>query len=1363
MSSTVAGWIDSLELGEGFAYVAGWLRLPLGAFAAGSVALRLATENGAFEQPIRRTRKRADLATAPGEPEAQGFQILLPARAAGSEIRLAILQDGEAVPTGPELILPRPFRPRGHLGQPNRHGIGGWVFDGPAARPSLLVDGRFEFPLLLDQHRPDLRFEDGRDPPLWGFQVTLEALGTAMRDAWPAASLLDGAPHGVTLLASGVELGHEVLHLPRFMEGALELARPGEARGWAAEIDPGRELPAVELVLDGTRWASLPAIEARRDLIAAGVGTRLIGGAFRARLPWLNPGDRPTLAVSLRPAHGLAALKGEAALEALPPWRPDHGTLRDTLPVSGVPPVAIVIAIHNAADDLARCLDSVIRHTTGAARLILIDDASTDPAVAGVLAQHAEQERIELHRNEQNLGYTATVNRGLALAGRDDVVLLNSDTVVGPRWLDGLRLAAYSRPNIGTVTPLSNNAGAFSAPEFDRDNMLPDWFAPDDMARLARQASLALWPAVPTGNGFCMYVRRACLDAVGAFDTEAFPRGYGEENDFCMRAGHAGFDNLVDDRTLVWHRRSASFGDSRKEHIAAGRQVLAARYPEYRALVAVFREDEAFLAIRWRLRRALEAAQAALTRPRPRVLFVIATESGGTPQTNRDLMAALADRYEPWVLRSDGAGLILTRFGEEAPAEHHRLGRALEPGTHRSGEYDRRVADILLRHGFELVHVRHLAWHGLGLTATARALGIPVVFSFHDFYAVCPTIKLLDGEGRHCGGRCSAGSGECAPELWPASQMPSLRERFVHRWRVMMENALRACDAFVTTAPSARATLLETFPFLAERDFRLIPHGRSFARLATLATEPSPDEPLRVLVPGNISAAKGGATIAAIAALDTEREIEFHVLGAVDDTLAEPRPGIVLHGRYERDAFAERAREIHPHIAAILSVWPETYCHTLTECWAAGLPVLGSALGAVGERIALHGGGWLADAAADPAQLLAFLRHLKRDIVEVRARRDEVLDWQRSVGRHYDANAMAAAYDVLYREVLERRRAFAAARPAARPPVVLVPERRAPGAASRIGLPVANALGRGVVYRSVLASCPFGGAAGGGDALLVGCGAVPAHDLPDLLARAAAARLPAVIEVSEAAARDALDHPNGETAALLARGVLLAATPRAARLLEAAGRRCATLPAALDPVEWHAALPALGEEAGAAAMLAFGDDPALDPLRAPLAHLAALEVAPLSLAGAPAGPDLPSPRGLRALVPYGALAILPGAAAPGGSAPPGLMEQRALAAAAAGLVVLRRAGEEEPFGETARGEILLPAHPLAWTRMIAELAVDPARRSRLARRAMRHARAQVAHDLRAAALDRIITAHLASRAAAEEPAPAAIERHDMPA
>lgn len=1127
----LAGAATLIEAAPGHLFLMGWFRLHKAVAPSaweGAAELLLGPPGTPMlRRPLRRTAASAE------EPRLRRFEILVGEAGDWPLVEVGLRLGEQTLALTGEPVTPAPFVRRGALEQFGRAGIAGWVFDLPGEVPELLVDGRVILPVALDRPRPDLPFDDAQPERCLGFHLTPEALGTLLRAHDPALAVMDGTPRGVSLLLGGQERQHLTLRHERRLDGRLERAGPSLAEGWATEAEPGPGPVTVDVMLEGTRWRTVRADVTRQDLVANGVGSRLRGGAMRIPLPWRNPTGAPTPRLSLRAAHGLQELKGTLELEGLAPWRPDRGGLVDALPLAA-PAVTIIIPIYNAAEDLDRCIAAVLRHTTGAARLLLIDDASPDPAVSKVLARHAGRPGVEVLRNAVNRGFTATCNIGLAAAGRDDVVLLNSDTIVGPGWLDGLRLAAGSGPHVGSVTPLSNNAGAFSVPEIGVENHFAPWFMAEDMARLARQSALALWPEVPTGHGFCLYIRRACLDAVGTLDEEAFPRGYGEENDFCLRAVRAGFANLLDDRTLVWHRRSASFGEARTALMAAGRAALEQRYPEYGRLTPFFAESPVMDAVRWRVRHALNAAWRTHAVPCPRVLFVISTQSGGTPQTNRDLMDALSDRYEPWLLRCESGRLEL-RGPDGALVEQLRLDLPIVPATHHSHEYDRAVADMLVRHGIELVHVRHIAWHGIGLPALCRRLGIPVVFSFHDFYTACPTVKLLDAEGRFCGGRCTEGEGDCTAELWPEGQIPPLRHRFIHRWRAMMAEALAACDAFVTTAPSARDILLDAFPLLHGRDLRVIPHGRDFARMQRLAEEPSLDEPLRVLVPGNISRAKGSALIAEMAGLDAGREVEFHVLGEVDQHLRGPRPGVILHGRYPREEFAERVRAIRPHVAAVFSIWPETWCHTLTESWSAGLPVLAFDVGSQAERIREAGAGWVLPRDTPPEGVLASLTGLRRDRDALRTVEAKVVEWQRTLGRHSSTASMAAAYDLLYQDVLRARRSFAgeAERGILPCPVVFeitgrrtgqVPPRRRGAASGLVTLPVTTGF-------------PFSRARSGGVggmgfaerpvAVLVRSSALVPRDLPDFLRDCDAAGMPVMLELDEAQAA-ALAQPSAE-------------------------------------------------------------------------------------------------------------------------------------------------------------------------------------------------------------------------------------------
>jgi hypothetical protein len=94
--------------------------------------------------------------------------------------------------------------------------------------------------------------------------------------------------------------------------------------------------------------------------------------------------------------------------------------------------------------------------------------------------------------------------------------------------------------------------------------------------------------------GFCMFIRRDALDLLGAFDAERFGRGYGEENDFCMRAWKAGWRNVLAADVFVFHEGAVSFSTERAALTQAAGQALVAVHPEYPAKVHEFvRNDPA--------------------------------------------------------------------------------------------------------------------------------------------------------------------------------------------------------------------------------------------------------------------------------------------------------------------------------------------------------------------------------------------------------------------------------------------------------------------------------------------------------------------------------------------------------------------------------------------------------------------------------------------------------------------------------------------------------------------------------------------------------------------------------------------------
>lgn len=254
-------------------------------------------------------------------------------------------------------------------------------------------------------------------------------------------------------------------------------------------------------------------------------------------------------------------------------------------------PADVVIPVYNAHDDLLRCLYSVMVHYENE-RIILIDDTSTDPRIGSLFSslEPYQSSWFILIRQEKNRGFAATVNRGMHYS-QNDIVLLNSDTIVTKGWVKKLQEGAGSLKNCGTMTPLSNNGTICSVPVMMEKNLLPPGISIDSYADMIEQISFGQFPAIPSGIGFCLYITRECLDAIGYFDEVTYREGYGEETDFCLRAREAGMTHHVCDTTFVYHRGMASFSARAMSRLRKGIALLNARYPSYQDEVTAFTRD----------------------------------------------------------------------------------------------------------------------------------------------------------------------------------------------------------------------------------------------------------------------------------------------------------------------------------------------------------------------------------------------------------------------------------------------------------------------------------------------------------------------------------------------------------------------------------------------------------------------------------------------------------------------------------------------------------------------------------------------------------------------------------------------------
>lgn len=608
-------------------------------------------------------------------------------------------------------------------------------------------------------------------------------------------------------------------------------------------------------------------------------------------------------------------------------------------------PVDIIVPVYRGLQDTRCCIESVLNSNCQASwRLIVINDCSPEPAVAEWLRNAAATDsRVLLLENVQNLGFVGTVNRGMALSDSNDVLLLNSDTEVANDWLDRIQRAAYSVPQVASVTPFSNNATICSYPRFCQPNDMPLGFDTTALDALFAKQLAGKTVSVPTGVGFCMYVRRQCLQEIGLFDEANFGKGYGEENDFCVRAQAAGWQHLHALDTFVRHAGGISFGYSKNERELQAMETLRRLHPRYEADVMGFVDrDPAGPA-----RLAMDIAR--ITSGKPVILSVIHNREGGTLRHIQELAQQLGQLATFLRLSPAPGGVVLRLEGQsEALALHFAV-----PKDHA------RLVETLKNLGVGHVHFHHLLGHAPEIVQLPQQLGLSHDFTAHDYFSYCPQISLTDHTDRYCG---EEGLKQCHQCL---QRHPAPGSVSIEIWRERHAKMLRSARYVI--APS-QDTAQRLRYFVPGANVVVVPH-------AALDASPPPESSpkprllkagtrLKVVVLGALSRIKGADVLEEVATLAAQRDlaVDFHLIGYAYRSLrTQPKARLTVHGAYDDPDLPQLLNWLQPDVIWFPAVWPETYSYTLSTSLESGLPIIAPTIGAFAERLQGRSWTWLRD------------------------------------------------------------------------------------------------------------------------------------------------------------------------------------------------------------------------------------------------------------------------------------------------------------------------------------------------------------------------------------------------------------------
>ena len=256
---------------------------------------------------------------------------------------------------------------------------------------------------------------------------------------------------------------------------------------------------------------------------------------------------------------------------------------------------SIIILSHNTLYWTRTCIESIRRHTeAGTYEIIVVENASMDGSAAWLKTQ----EDLVCIFNRENVGFPAGCNQGMKIAKGDALLLLNSDTVVTPRWLDNMLTALYSADHIGAVSCLTNRCSNFQQIDVTYD----DWAGMLAFAEAFNHSDPGKWRPWFWLVGFCFLLRREIYEHIGGMD-EIFSPGNYEDVDYSLRIRKAGYNLLLCKDTFIHHYGSASF---------YGAQTPEARERQREAYQTLIARNRALFCRKWGMEEDYDKASMPL-------------------------------------------------------------------------------------------------------------------------------------------------------------------------------------------------------------------------------------------------------------------------------------------------------------------------------------------------------------------------------------------------------------------------------------------------------------------------------------------------------------------------------------------------------------------------------------------------------------------------------------------------------------------------------------------------------------------------------------------------------------------------------
>jgi GT2 family glycosyltransferase/glycosyltransferase involved in cell wall biosynthesis len=590
----------------------------------------------------------------------------------------------------------------------------------------------------------------------------------------------------------------------------------------------------------------------------------------------------------------------------------------------------VIIPIFNGIQFITRLKKSL--ESCPKLSLLLIDDGSNEPETISFIENWSKEENVSLIKNEVNMGFPATVNKAIA-AIQGDFILLNSDTEVYGDWAQKLVTRLHSNKQIAAVTPFSNAATIFSWPEpYDQKMILP-------LKNIQEMATLNVtnerFPA-PSINGFCVAIKRSAWEKVGEFDSATFKVGYGEENDWSMRARGLGYTVELAPDVFVYHYHGGSFNpEVKKQRLKDSGEVLKQKYPNYEKEVRDHINENPWKGPRFRI-------EFELALRNPINLFVSHGIGGGAEVWLRQELKAHADIGSSQLLLTPGSA------GNVNVTISHTVISGLRQFTIKNFPITELFSHLEDKEIIEVTVNSLVGWRSPQELLVELNKLSSIRYIAHDYFGICPSYNLINDKGNFCGVPNTQECVRCIPNNQRIHT--DIPENKVESWRqTLIESISKENSKFVYFSEDSllwhlRAGIKPSNLIFTQPKYTESAGNHSLNRKKR-------NSRIQIAFVGHINYAKGSHVVRDLVSLtpNSELEVDFHLIGELRDT-PKPKGNFQIHGAYSRDELPGLLEKLEIDLALVPSIWPETYNIVADEVLAAGIPLIVSPLGAMKER-----------------------------------------------------------------------------------------------------------------------------------------------------------------------------------------------------------------------------------------------------------------------------------------------------------------------------------------------------------------------------------------------------------------------------